>query len=117
MATWCPVCASEIPHFRRLAGIAPAGEVAFYGLPIDPAETPDALAAYQAEREPGYQVLTALDGPQRESLEALLRDRFGDLPLPATIVTGAAGEVILLKKGTPTVSEIRRLVAPGVPGR
>ena len=61
-------------------------------------------------REPGYQVVTSLSGPQRESLETLLRDRFGDLPLPATIVTGGGGEVLLLRKGTPTVSDIRKLL-------
>jgi hypothetical protein len=109
MATWCPVCVSEIPHLNYLRAALPESEVTFYALASDAADTPEALAAYLKQHHPPYLLLEALRDDDRERILALLRERLGEVALPSTIILDARGDLWLIRKGTPTLSEIRHL--------
>jgi thiol-disulfide isomerase/thioredoxin len=108
MATWCPVCRGEIPRLARL-GSATAGRMAFYGLPIDPDDSVEKLAQYQEDVSPPYEILSSITAAQREAVGQLLETRFGERPLPATLIIDRAGRVLLARKGTPTLSQLRRI--------
>ncbi|MDA0810828.1 MAG: ASPIC/UnbV domain-containing protein [Verrucomicrobia bacterium] len=108
MATWCPVCAKEIPHLARLAR-ATNGAIRFYGLPIDPEDDGTKLATYQKDKAPPYQILHPSD-EQRNAVLELMQSRFADQPLPTTFVIDRSGNVLHLQKGIPTVSQLRLLI-------
>ena len=110
MATWCAVCRSELPHLALIkAGLA-ASDVALYAVPVDGNDTAAMLNEYTAKHSPAYQILSALPELEREKFRALTRARFGETPLPSTIVTTATGDVILVKKGTLDLSTVRQLL-------
>ena len=108
MATWCAVCRSEIPHLKRLAEDV-AGELAFYGLPVDPEDTAEKLEKYSTEAEPPYQILAETTPEQRGRMAAVLKANFGDTPLPSSVLIDAEGRVLKAFKGTPTLSDVRAL--------
>jgi len=110
MATWCAVCQSELPHLSLLRKKLPQGEVALYGVPVDGNDTRAQLDAYAARHSPAYQILVDMPESEREKIRSLFRARFNETPLPATMVTTAAGDVLLLKKGTVDLSGIRQLL-------
>ncbi len=108
IATWCAVCRGEIPHLSRLSEAMPA--LRLFGLPADPTDTPEKLAAYQNDIDPPYQILVDNDTPSRRAaVGALLRERFGEEPLPCSILLGEDGAVLGVFKGSPTLSQLRRL--------
>ena len=110
MATWCPVCVGELPHLALIKAGLPASDVALYGVPVDGNDTAAMLDEYTAKHAPAYHLLSALPELEREKFRALTRARFGETPLPSTIVTTASGDVILIKKGTLDLSTLRQLL-------
>jgi len=110
MATWCPVCRAELPHLASIKEGLPGTGVALYGVPVDGSDTGEKLRKYAAENSPAYQLLADLPESEREKFRSLTRSRFGETPLPSTVITNAAGDVILLKKGTVDLSAVRQLL-------
>ncbi len=106
MATWCAVCRGEIPHLQRLADDA-GDRVTFFGMPVDPSETEAEFAAYREGAAPPYNILEDTGAARREKMEALLRSRFGETPLPSTVLLDRDNRVLGVFKGTPTLSELR----------
>jgi thiol-disulfide isomerase/thioredoxin len=106
MATWCAVCREEIPHLRRLATDA-GDRVAFYGLAVDPEDSEEKLAKYRDDAEPPYQILADTGAIHREAMGKLLKSRFGDTPLPSSVLLDGEGRVLKVWKGTPTLSDLR----------
>ena len=110
MATWCHVCRGELPHLALIKAGLPASDVALYGVPVDGNDTAAMLDDYTAQHSPAYHLLAGLPELEREKFRALTRARFGETPLPSTIVTTASGDVILVKKGTLDLSTVRQLL-------
>ena len=110
MATWCPVCAGELPHLALIKAGLPASDVALYGVPVDGNDTASMLDEYTAKHAPAYHLLAGLPELEREKFRAVTRARFGETPLPSSIVTTASGDVILVKKGTLDLSTLRQLL-------
>jgi len=110
VTTWCPVCRGEIPHLRWLQeGLGK--EVGFYGLPIDPEDDRSKLEGFQKEVNPPYEILDPMSEGQREVVEALMEKAFGEHPLPTTLILDGEGKVLEMMKGTPTLSQMRLLLA------
>ena len=110
MATWCPICLREIPHLARLSSVT-KNSFTFYGLPIDPKDDSEKLVNYENENAPPYEILKITAG-QRESILQLMNERFGDQPLPITLIVERSGKVVHFQKGTPTLSQLRSLSPP-----
>lgn len=104
MATWCPVCRGELEHLRRLK--ADGEGVAFIGLPIDPEDSAEKIRAFEFEAKPPYQI-ASLDLETRKNVEDLMKQSFGEYPLPATFIVDRAGNVLEAMKGTPSLSQLR----------
>ena len=110
MATWCAVCRGELPHLADLRAAVPESEVALLGFPIDPGDGADELEAYQTERKPAYALLTGTTGDEKEAMKKLLIKHLGEAVLPATVMIDGEGNVVRVRKGVPTVSEVRRIL-------
>lgn len=110
MATWCAVCRGELPHLADLRAALPEAEVALLGFPIDPADGADALAAYRGEHSPAYTLLDTVSESERAAMKELLIRHLGEAVLPATVMVDDQGRVLRVRKGLPTLSEVRRLL-------
>ncbi len=111
MATWCLLCRGEIPTLKRLRETFSEESLYMAGVPVDPEDSPEKLAAYERELSPPYEMLATLprervERVQRHVIEALNVDA-----LPATIVTDREGRVIHTMFGVPSVSDIRSWLA------
>lgn len=110
VATWCAPCLAELPSLNLLRSSFTSAELEIFGVPYDPEEPPEVLAAWSARYEPPYRILSELKPRQRDAviqgtLEALHIDG-----LPAAVVTDSEGEVLLVRWGPPSVSELRVLI-------
>lgn len=109
-ASWCAACKRELPQTRRLREAFDEAEVEIFGVGIDVADTPADLAAYAAEWEPGYRMLTELDDATRTEFKEHLETTLKSDATPCTVVTDADGHVLATMFSIPTVSEVRKLV-------
>lgn len=109
-ATWCAACKSELPQLRRLRERLPPEQVAFIGIPGDPAETADLLRAEHSRTGAPYALVASLAAPLATRLEELRARhlRGQETTLPAFLVTDASGNVLEFATGSPTLSGLRQ---------
>ncbi|MDE0860517.1 MAG: ASPIC/UnbV domain-containing protein [Akkermansiaceae bacterium] len=108
LATWCPVCLGEVSHLRRLSERV-GEDVGFYAFPIDPDDDGAKLTKFQKKTNPPYEILSDSGAVQREAVEKLMIEKFGEMPLPSTFILDDQGRVLKALKGTPTLSQLRLL--------
>ena len=108
MATWCQSCRNEIPHLHWLKNNTEG--ISFLGLPVDPEDSEEKLTAYDKKHHPPYQLLLGLPDQAEKNLTSVLEKKLGEVALPSTLVVNRKGEILLIKKGTPTLSELRSLL-------
>lgn len=109
-ATWCQACVDDLPQVALLREAFP--EVAFFGVPVEPRDTPEKLRRWAARHDPAYRLLTDLGEPQRDAVRGHVSRTLGREGVPATIVTDAEGHVLRTQWGVPTLSQLRA-IAPG----
>lgn len=110
-ATWCEACLRHMPEVNAMATQLAADGVEIVAIPIDEEDTKAKLEAYIARYKPAYRLLVDLPTAHRAEVAAFLRDQTGaEAPLPSSIVTDGAGRVLLVTKGIPNISELRRLL-------
>ena len=110
MATWCAACLRELPLSRQLQETFTEADVAFFGIPTDPADDAEKLASWHDEHRPPYRLLTDVSEDERKAIKKLAVARLGhgDV-LPTSFVTDQSGQVLFSTFGIPTVSDLRRL--------
>ncbi|MGY8659861.1 MAG: ASPIC/UnbV domain-containing protein [Verrucomicrobiales bacterium] len=108
LASWCPVCLVEVAHLRRLSENIGEG-VGFHAFPIDPDDNEVKLAEFWEKTNPPYAILNYPTSSQREKVEKLMVQHFGEMPLPSTFILDDQGRVLRAFKGTPTLSQLRLL--------
>lgn len=107
-ATWCEACKRELPQLARIRSHFPAGQLAMFGLPGDEKETPAQWQAYAEKYRPSYRMLSGISAAEREVMHHALEEFAG--VLPASVVTNHDGQVLLVTKGLPTLSQIARIL-------
>ncbi|MED5586612.1 MAG: ASPIC/UnbV domain-containing protein [Verrucomicrobiota bacterium] len=107
-ATWCEACKRELPQLARIRSHFPAGQLAMFGLPGDEKETPAQWQAYAEKYRPGYRMLPGISAAERKAMHNALGEA-ADI-LPASMVTTQGGQVLLITKGLPTLSQIARIM-------
>lgn len=110
MATWCESCKKHNPHYAELRE-ALGESVALFGVPVDREDTHEMLRQYDEQYAPGYELLVELSDKDRETTKTLLSQHVPRDVLPSTIVTSRDGQVLLVKQGLPSVSELKALIS------
>jgi len=59
---------------------------------------------------PAYRIVGEAPTEHRERMKQLLIKHLGEAAQPSTAVIDTRGAIILIRKGTPTLSELRRLL-------
>jgi thiol-disulfide isomerase/thioredoxin len=110
VATWCAPCLAELPSLNLLRTSFTGAELEIFGVPYDPEEMPETLAAWSARYEPPYRILSELGPGQRNAVIQGALDVLRIDGLPAAVVTDSEGEILLVRWGPPSVSELRVLL-------
>lgn len=111
MATWCPSCLKHIPDLKVLSESLSANEIELIGLPIDPNDDEAKLKKYVDEHKPAYRLQLQLSPQDRKTISGAMSNITPFDALPATFITDSNGALILGTAGTPTVSQLKRLLA------
>lgn len=109
-ATWCAACKKQLPQLLALRSHFDQGELAMFGVAVDPIESEDLMDDFFQDQNPPYQLVV----PSRQELESfrqICRRALQVEEIPTTIVTDHKSRVFGVFKGVPTVSEIGRLLA------
>lgn len=110
MATWCPACKRNIPQVRALREAFSDSDLALFGVPIDAEDSPEMLAAYDAEYAPGYELLVGAPRGEIERVQSLVEAEFARDVLPTSFLTDGDGRVLRIVAGVPTISQVRELL-------
>jgi thiol-disulfide isomerase/thioredoxin len=110
MATWCVPCLDELPGLNLLKNTFTPEEFEIFGVPYDGEETLEQLQAWSDRYAPPYPILSQLDTEQREAVINGALDVLRLDGVPAAVVTDSEGEVLLVRWGPPSISEIRVLL-------
>ena len=110
-ATWCTACIGHLPALAYLK----TDDIALFGIPIDPGDTPEMLKEYVAQKNPPYKMLTALSTREKDEVTTFLATamRTKNTVLPSTIIADSEGTVLEIIKGVPTLSQIRKWSTKG----
>lgn len=112
-ATWCPSCKASLPQLRFLREVFDADGLEMSGVPIDPEDHAAKLEAYVERYQPAYRLRTDWSAEQIAVFSEILLRETGVDVLPSTLVTDAAGHLLLVVAGVPNVSQLRRLLTEG----
>ena len=107
-ATWCGPCKEEMPGFARLQGRWKDKGVQFVGVS---AEEPGRVARFGRDLSINYPLWTG--GDEVGELSRRLGNHMGILP--HTAIIGPQGEVLEVRAGTYTESELERRLAAFAP--
>ena len=110
MATWCAACKNHLPQIQQLRSRLDSQSLGMYGVPIDATDDATKLLNYVEQYQPAYTLLTDLTDEQRVEIDQLVLDDLKTDALPSTVVTDAAGKVLLITAGIPTVSELTKIL-------
>ena len=111
LATWCPACKKHVPKLQRLSELRPEG-IELVAVPIDEDDDEEKLATYVKETQLPSRMF-ALDPAKRaEATDAFAKALGEPAPLPSTVVTDAAGQILSAQPGVPSVSALRKLLPP-----
>ncbi len=110
VATWCVPCLEELPALNLLRNTFTTEDLEIFGVPYDGEETPEVYEAWSDLYRPPYRILSELNTRQRDAVIDGALDVLRVEGLPAAIVTDSEGEVLLVRWGPPSVSEIRVLL-------
>ena len=111
MTTTCASCRAELPELEHLRESFGADELLMVGLPMDADDSPEALASWARRFHPAYELRLDFSEAEREATRELVLRELRLEATPATIVTDREGEVLSVRLGAPTVSELRKLLA------
>ena len=110
MATWCAACRGEIARLNDVRAAFAPEDLGMYGVPIDPAESAEKIAAWGAELKPPYRILSGAPPDQVAAMRDLLIQRLRFEAVPASVVTDAEGNVLHTQWGPPSISRLKSLL-------
>lgn len=110
VATWCAPCLDELPRLNLLRKTFANADLEIFGVPYDAEETKEVLGAWTNRYQPPYRILSELTLEQRDAVIDAALDALRIEGLPAAIVTDTEGEVLLVRWGPPSISELRALL-------
>jgi len=115
VATWCAACRNEIGRLRHLERSFAPDRICMFAVPVDEKDDATSLGKWMNEFDPPYSLLDTLSDARVAAVKRRVREELGEGVLPATIVTDRQGRVLATVAGSPTVSDIRRLLSQAHP--
>ena len=111
-ATSSPDCKKHLPLQQRLKDELADEGVDLIAIPIDETDDNNKLADYNREfRHPARLVNLAPDR-RKDALAAFAKALGEETPLPSSVITDGSGRFLVAQPGVPTVSELRKMLAP-----
>ncbi len=110
VATWCVPCLDELPALNLLRTTFATEDLEIFGVPYDEEETLDLFQAWSDLYAPPYRILSELNTEQRDAVIDGALDALRLEGVPAAVITDSEGEVLLVRWGPPSISEIRVLL-------
>jgi thiol-disulfide isomerase/thioredoxin len=109
-ATWCAACLTHLPALARLKE---EDGVELFGVPVDPADDEEKLAAYVQAKRPPYEMLAAIGAGEKQAVSEFLAEELQMVNpvLPSSVITDADGKVLEVMQGIPTLSQLRKWMA------
>lgn len=107
-ATWCASCKKNLAQVEALKNHF-SDQLYLYGLPVDPKDNQQKLEIYEETQKTAYKILSDINIPTRKQVSNLIYSRLGQEVLPSTIITDKDGQILLIQKGVPSISDIKRL--------
>jgi hypothetical protein len=105
-------CKSLLPAQRRLREELGNEGVDLIAVPVDEADDNSKLAAYNKEWHPAARLVNLAPATRKEAVGAFAKALGEEPPLPSTVVTDASGRILAAQAGVPSISELRKLLAP-----
>ncbi len=110
MATWCEACVAELPDLRTFAAELAGAGLTMVGIPVDPADSSDALQAWVADHDPPW-TLSDPGPEQRARLGEFLTAQAGREAVPSWTLLDGDRRVLASGIGTPSRSALQRAAA------
>jgi hypothetical protein len=112
LATSSDACKQHLPLQQHLKDELAKEGVDIVFIPIDEADDNNKLAAYNREWRPAARLVN-IPPAQRKQASAVFANALGEEPpLPASAITDGSGRFLAAQAGVPSVSTLRRLLAP-----
>ncbi len=112
MTTSNPSSASDWPRLRWLKEQSAAEGVDFAVVPIDESDDNPKLAAYAKQWNPAARLVNIAPAKRTQAVAAYAKALDQPPPLPSTVITDDAGHILSAIPGLPTLSTLRKLLAP-----
>ena len=103
-------CQAHLPTLRRLKEKLAAEGVDIVAVPVDEADDNPKLGAYAQKWKPSSRLANIAPAKRAELVAAFSQALGVEPPLPSTVVTDDAGQILWAQPGVPSLSAIRRLL-------
>jgi peroxiredoxin len=113
MSTSCAACARALPDLRALRDAFGENELTLVGVPVDSADSVQALREYARKQQLPYTLQLGRPEETVRQVREIVAARLhaNGSTTPACIVTDPSGSILTARWGAPTLSELRRLQA------
>jgi hypothetical protein len=100
-----------MPVLKALRSEFTAQELGMFGVPVDPNDTDAKLRTWLDANHPAYNLLIDLGADRAAAVQGLVTGTLKAEGVPATLVTDAEGNVLILQWGPPTASQLHELLS------
>jgi hypothetical protein len=108
--TSCEPCKTQIPVQTHLRDELAKEGIDFIAVPLDPADDPQRLAAFNQEWRPPARLINIPQLQRKAAATAFSRALGHEAPVPASVITDASGRILAAQPGAGDISELRKLL-------
>ena len=110
MATWCVSCRQELSQLREVRRAISETQLAMLAVAYDENETPEQIDLWMNANSPPYDLIGEATRTEVDHLKTVVESVLGVDGPPSTVITNVQGEVLAVRWGSPSVSEVRKLL-------
>lgn len=111
-ATSSPSSTADLPKLRRLKEELSPDGVDIVAVPIDESDDNPKLGAFAKQWKPTSRLANIVPAKRAEVVTAYTKALDQETPVPSTVITDDTGHILSSQPGVPSISEVRKLLAP-----